>query len=99
MENLSQKQIDYSIAKERVKQLKKIYSSLAVFIIVFTIYCFRKYYYTGEIPFLETNHFSIVFCILGIILAIKAIKIFFLNQDWERKMMDKELNQNRNGNF
>ncbi len=46
MENLSQKQIDYSIAKERVKQLKKFYSSLAVFIIVFTIYCFRKYYYT-----------------------------------------------------
>ncbi len=98
MENLKQKEIDYSIAKERVSQLKKFYASLAIFIIVFLFVSLRKYYKTGEITFLDNHNISIVFWIWGIILAIKAVKIFYFNQNWERKMMDKELNKNKNGN-
>jgi hypothetical protein len=93
MENLTKTEIDYSIAKARVNQMKKFYVSLAVFILVFAIYSWRKYYKTGKIPILDFNDFSVIFWIWGIILVIKAIKIFFFNQSWERKMMDKELKQ------
>ena len=91
MENLTKTEIDYSIAKARVEQMKKFYIGLAVFILVFAIYSWRKYDKTGEIPFFNFNDFSVIFWIWGLILAIKAIKIFFFNQSWERKMMDKEL--------
>lgn len=93
MENLSKTEIDYSMAKERVNQLKKFYVSLAVFTIVFAIFGFRKYYKTGDFAFLDYNNFSVIFWIWGLILAIRAVKIFFFNQSWERKMMDKELNK------
>ena len=93
MENLTQKEIDYSIAKARVNQLKKFYVSLAFLIIVFTIYSFRKYYLTGEIAFLDFNNFSVIFWIWGIILVIKAVKLFVFNQSWERKIINKELNK------
>lgn len=93
MENLTNKEIDYSIAKKRVKQLKKFYASLAVFIILFAIYIIRKYYKTGDFTFLNFNNFSVIFLIWGVILAVKAFQIFLFNQSWERKMMDKELNK------
>ncbi|SEG18054.1 2TM domain-containing protein [Halpernia humi] len=99
MENLSQKEIDYSNAKNRVQQLKKFYSSLAIFIVVLAFFSFRKYYLSGEIAFFDTNNFSFIFWIWGLVLAIKAVKIFYLNNDWERRMMDKELKQKENGNF
>ena len=99
MENLTTKETDYSIAKERVSQLKKFYASLAIFIIVFAIYSFRKYYKTGEISFLDYNNFSVIFWIWGIILAIKAFKIFFFNHSWEKRMIDKELNKENYGKF
>jgi hypothetical protein len=98
MENLSQKEIDYALAKKRVQQVKKFYTSLAIFIIAFAFLYFRKIYFFGESKFFNLHGISIVFWIWGIILAVKAIKIFFLNNDWERKMMNKELNQNKNGN-
>ncbi len=93
MENLTKTEIDYSMAKERVNQLRKFYLSLAVFIIVFAIYGLRKYYKTGEINYLDFNNFSVIFWIWGLILTIRAVKIFFFNHSWERKMMDRELNK------
>lgn len=93
MENITKSEIDYSIAKERVDQVKKFYASLAVFVIVLAIYSFRNYYLRGEITFFSFNNFSGIFWIWGIILAVKAMKLFFLNSSWERKMMDKELNK------
>lgn len=99
MENLSQKEVDYSNAKNRVQQLKKFYASLAIFIVVFAFYSFRKFYLTGEITFLNFHNYSVIFWIWGIILAVKAVKIFFLSSGWERKMMNKELKHRANGNY
>ena len=93
MENLTHKEIDYAIAKERVKQLKNFYISVTVFIIAFTLYNFPKYYLTGKIAFLDFKNFSVIFWIWGIILLIKAIKLFVFNQSWERKVINKELNK------
>lgn len=93
MENLTKTEVDYAMAKERVNQIRKFYVSLAVFIIVFAIYSARKYYKTGEVNYLDFNNVSVIFWIWGLILAIRAVKIFFFNHDWERKMMDRELNK------
>ena len=93
MENLTHKEIDYVIAKDRLKQLKNYYISLVVLIIVFTIYNFPKYYLTGETSFLDFKNFSVIFWIWGIILLIKAIKLFVFNQSWERKVINKQLNK------
>ena len=48
MENLTKKEIDFEIAKERVQKLKNFYISLAIFAIIFAAYSLRKYYLTGE---------------------------------------------------
>lgn len=97
MENLSNKNLDYSIARERVYQLKKFYGSLIFFVLVFTVYFIWKYYKKhgdiGEINFLEFNNWSVIFWIWGLILVLKGIKLFFFNQNWERKMMEKQLNK------
>ena len=93
MENLDTKEIDYVMAKERVRKLKKFYASLLIFAIVFTIYGFRKHAKTGDFNFLEFNNWSAIFWIWGIILVVNAFKIFVFNRDWERKMMDRELNK------
>ena len=73
MENLTPKEVDYAIAKERVKQMKKFYTSLALFILVFAIYAARKYYKTGEIAFLDFNNFSVFFLDLGIYFSPKSV--------------------------
>ena len=99
MENYTKKEIDYSIAKDSVQRLKKFYISLAIFMVVFSAYSFRRFYLTGDIVFLDDRNISAIFWIWGIILAIKAAKIVFFNQSWERKMMDKQLKQNNHGNF
>ena len=93
MENLTKTEVDYAMAKERVNQIRKFYVSLAVFIIVFAIYSARKYYKTGEVNYLDFNNVSVIFWIWGLILAIRAVKIFFFNHEWDRKMMDRELNK------
>ena len=93
MENLTKTEIDYSMAQARVNQLKKFYVSLLIFIVVFAIYSIRKYYKTGEFNYLDFNNFSVIFWVWALILGIRAVKIFFFNHDWERKMMNKELNK------
>ena len=93
MENLTKTEVDYAMAKKRVNQMRKFYVSLAVFIIIFVINSARKYYKTGEVNYLDFNNVSVIFWIWGLILAIRAVKIFFFNHDWERKMMDRELNK------
>ncbi len=93
MENSNINEIEYTIAKERVRQLKKFYASLLIFGLVFLIYSTRKYYQMGELNFLEWNNWSAIFWVWGIILIVKGFKIYFFNHSWERKMMDKELNK------
>ncbi len=91
MENLDTKEVDYLRAKERVRKLKKFYASLLIFALVFLIYGFIKYYKTGDFNFLELNNWSAIFWIWGIILVVNAFKLFVFNQNWERKMIDKQL--------
>lgn len=93
MENLDTKEVDYLIAKDRVRKLKKFYASLLLFALVFLIYGFIKYNKTGDFNFLEFNNWAAIFWIWAIILVVNAFKIFVFNHNWEKKMMDKQINK------
>lgn len=97
MENYTKEEIDYSFAKETVQKMKKFYVSLVFFLVLFAVYSFRRFYVTGDIVFLDQRNISVIFWIWGLILAIKAAKLFFFNGNWERKMLNKELKQNSHG--
>lgn len=91
MENISEQQDGYAVAKERVHQLKKFYVSSVLFSLVFIIYGFIQFNKTGNLTFLELNNWSAIFWIWGIILLLKAIKLLFFNPSWERKMIEKQI--------
>ncbi|MGA9212644.1 2TM domain-containing protein [Kaistella sp.] len=87
MENLTE--IQYQNAKNRVDALKKFYRNLFLFIIILGSISFYHFYKTGNV--FTQNRVSFIFIIWGIILTIKAVKLFLLNSDWENNMIKKEL--------
>ena len=99
MENLTNKEIDFEIAREQVRKLKKFYISFAIFAIFIAAYSLRKYYLSGEIVFIDQQNISIIFWVWAIILSIKGAKLYFLNPDWERRMVNKQLKHNNHGNI
>ena len=80
----------YLAAKSQVDQLKKFYSSVAVFAIVCGAYLIYQYTEFGEIHFWKS--FFIV--IWAVILAVKAVKILILNPTWEKNQLERELRNN-----
>ncbi len=97
MEN-NNSRIHYEIAVERVKNIRKFYTSVVVFIIIFgVIYGIRFFKY----GFSNLDHIQVswIFIIWGLLLAIRGFKLFFLNSDWEKEMINKELKKQNNGNY
>lgn len=84
----------YNQAYERVQQLKKFYRNLVWFGIVTVIIAVRNYYRTGDF---ERSIFSgsFILTIWGIILAVKAVKLFVLNNEWENKILEDELKKTK----
>jgi len=96
MENNSKQR--YEIAVERVKQIKKFYTGVLVFAIVFGAVYGIKFVKSG-FNYLSFSEVSIVFLVWGLILAIKGAKLFLFNSDWENDMINKELKKQNNGNY
>ena len=90
--------INYELAQERVKKLKNFYKSLTIFLFVITAVAIIKFYKYG-FENLGNLKISAVFIVWGIILAVKAAKLFFFNSDWERDMINKELKKHNDGNI
>ncbi len=84
----------YNQAYDRVQQLKKFYKNLLWFGIVAVIITIRNFYRTGDF---ERSVFSgsIILTIWGIILAVKAVKLFVLNDEWENKILEDELKKTK----
>jgi len=95
MENITESQ--YQAAKSRVDSIKKFYRGALVFIIVFCAVSLFRFYKTGD--FLPATRISLIFVIWGIILTVKAVKLFLLNTGWENDMLKKELKKQQNGNI
>ncbi|SHK14003.1 2TM domain-containing protein [Epilithonimonas mollis] len=99
MENINKENPRYAIAVERVQKIKKFYTGLLVFAIVFGVIYGIKYFKHGFPQNLGEMQISWVFIVWGLILVIKGIKLFFLNSDWENDMINKEIKKQNNGNY
>ena len=96
MEVFNRDQKAFEMAEGRVKSIKKFYKNVAIFGIVFLIVYGRQIFKFEEI---SISRVSSVFIIWAGILAIKAVKLFFLNSEWESKMIEKELKKDNNGKY
>lgn len=98
MEHINKQNPRYEMAVERVQKIKKFYKSLLVFAIVFGIIYGIKFAKYG-LNYISLFEVSWIFIIWGLILAIKGIKLFFFNSDWENDMINKELKKQNDGNY
>ena len=99
MENINRENPRYATAVERVHKIKKFYTGILVFAIVFGIVYGIKFFKHGFLQNLGEMQVSWIFIIWGLILAIKGIKLFFFNSDWENDMINKEMKKQNNGNY
>lgn len=86
--------MNYNQAQQRVQDLKKFYKNIVWFGIVAFIIYFDDIFEKGIFNFSQWNG-SIILAIWGIILAVKAVKLFLLSPDWERNMMEKEMRKSK----
>jgi len=99
MEHINKDNPRYAMAVERVQKIKKFYSGLIVFAIVFGVVYGIRFFKHGFSQNLGDMHVSWIFIIWGLILAIKGVKLFFFNSDWENDMINKEIKKQSNGNY
>ncbi len=86
--------MNYNQAQQRVSDLKKFYKNLLWFGIVSFIIFFDDIIEKGIFNFSVWNG-SVILLIWGIILAVKAVKLFILDAEWERGVMEKEMNKTK----
>ncbi|WP_313099636.1 2TM domain-containing protein [Epilithonimonas sp.] len=99
MENINKENPRYVMAVERVQKIKKFYTGILAFAIVFAVVYGIKFFKNGFPQNLGEMQVSWIFIIWGLILAIKGVKLFFFNSDWESDMINKEIKKQNNGNY
>lgn len=96
MENKDLEKMKYEAAKEHVAKIRKFAINLLIFCIVFLFFNGRYFFDFKNYNF-SFGRLSIIFWIWGIILAVRAVKLFVFDYEWERKMIEKSMKNNRNG--
>lgn len=86
--------MDYNQAQQRVSDLKKFYKNLLWFGIVTFIIYFDDIFDKGILHFSEWNG-SIILMIWGIVLTVKAVKLFLLDSQWEKNVIEKEMRKSK----
>ena len=86
--------MNYNSAQQRVKDLKSFYTNCFWFgIVAIIILCRRTIKHGSFAEAISTG--SIILTIWGIILAVKAVKLFILNSDWENRIYEDELKKTK----
>jgi len=86
--------MEYQNAQQRVKELKSFYKNCMWFGIVALFIFTRRFVKYGD--FTEAiSTGSIILTIWGIIIAVKAVKLFVLNSEWEEKVLQNEINKSK----
>lgn len=98
MENQDINKMKYEAAKEHVAKIRKFGINVLVFCIIFLFFNRENIFQFNEFNF-GFGRVSIIFWIWGIILAVKAVKLFVFDYDWERKMIEKNMKNNQYGKF
>lgn len=96
MEHQDIEKMKYEAAREHVSKIRKFVINVLVFCILFLFFNRKNIFQFNEFNF-GFGRVSILFWIWGIILAVKAIKLFVFDYNWERKMIEKNLKNNPNG--
>lgn len=86
--------MDYNQAQQRVKDLKKFYKSVLWFAIVVFIIFFNDIFEKGIFNFSLWDG-SVILAIWGIILTVRAVKLFLLDEEWERGVVEKEMRKSK----
>ncbi len=86
--------MDYNQAQHRVKDLKKFYKSFLWFGIVAFIIFSDDVFEKGIFNFSLCDG-SVILAIWGIILTVKAVKLFLLDSEWERGVIEKEMGKSK----
>ncbi|WP_262150280.1 2TM domain-containing protein [Chryseobacterium foetidum] len=86
--------MEYQTAQQRVKELKSFYKNCMWFGIVALFIFTRRFVKYGD--FTEAiSTGSMILTIWGIIIAVKAVKLFVLNSEWEEKVLQNEINKSK----
>lgn len=86
--------MEYQTAQQRVKELKSFYKNCMWFGIVALFIFTRRFVKYGD--FTEAiSTGSIILTIWGIVIAVKAVKLFVLNSEWEEKVLQNEINKGK----
>lgn len=86
--------MNFNNAQQRVKDLKSFYKNCMWFGIVALIVFFRRFIKTGDLSQSMVSG-SIILTVWGIILAVKTVKLFVLNVEWENKVLEEELSKTK----
>ncbi len=86
--------MNYNQAQQRVSELKKFYKNLLWFGIVSFIILYDDIIEKGVFNFSVWNG-SVILLIWSIILMTKAVRLFVLDGEWEREVMEKEMNKTK----
>ncbi len=92
MEDIKEK-VAYDMAVERVKTIKKYYISISVFLLISIFFFGWNYYKTGGLDLSLGRYFILL--VWALLLAIKGVRLFFFNTEWEKNMLNKELNKDK----
>lgn len=86
--------MDYNSAQKRVKDLKSFYKNCMWFGFVALFIFFRRLIKTEN---LSESIFSgsIILTVWAIILAVKAMKLFVFDAEWEDKIIENELKKSK----
>ncbi|KQT22228.1 hypothetical protein ASG31_02500 [Chryseobacterium sp. Leaf404] len=86
--------MEYQTAQQRVKELKSFYKNCMWFGIIALFIFTRRFVKYGD--FTEAiSTGSIILTIWGIVIAVKAVKLFVLNSEWEEKVLQNEINKGK----
>jgi hypothetical protein len=86
--------MNYNQAQQRVQDLKRFYKNILWFGIVAFIIYFDDIFEKGILNFSQWNG-SIILMIWGIILTVKAVKLFLLDSEWEKNVIEKEMRKSK----
>ncbi len=86
--------MNYNQAQQRVNDLKKFYKSILWFGIVAVIIFADDIFEKGIFNFSLWNG-SIILLIWGIVLTVKAVKLFLLDEEWEKDVIEKEMKKSK----
>lgn len=86
--------MDYETATERTKNIRKFYKSIFIFAVFAVLIIPDDIFGEKMINFRLFDRYAIL-GIWGFIILVKAVKLFLFDSEWERNMIEKELEKEK----